>query len=497
MTTTGQLGTLSLGMSETEVDAASIPAPAVKVDWDNNGNYSGTYDYITSEVLSIAWHRGAPDWAGGSETGGATIRVRNYDQKYNPDNAAGPLYGNLLPGRPVHIMATYNGTTYGIFGGYIERIIPLADGGVREAELICVDVFQLWSRRMVYLDAATETINGIGAIRADVLTKLGAAYPVLPAEEGMWAVPAIGQDYHGAVTVLEDLNRVVGSRHAIRPKATPTGSVGWEYFCVSRTNKLSSAVDETITNVHAVNGYEVTGENVINSPVVSYSETLRMPGPPLTLWTAPSLPFVIPVGTTYMTSPTFDTPKFSLAAHATTTGGTATVTTGDCGTMARVRIAATVSNVTVTALTVTGYDSLVATPVTVNSSDAASIAAYGEQSGRGIDSSFLATETLAKALADYLLWRYKDPRKRPTITLAAVFSTILTRELFDVIALTISTLSVNARRFEIVGITGSCNQSHAWEAQITVQEMTEQAGSLSSWFIIGTSVIGGADILAH
>lgn len=473
------------------------PVATVKVDWANNGNYTGTYDTITSDVLSFEWHRGGSDWAGGTQIGGATIRVKNHTGKYNPDNSGGVLYGSLLPGRPVHITAVYSATTYGIFGGYIDRIVPLVGaGGERTAELICVDAFKNASRRQAYLDGSGAVdITSVYDVRSQVATQLGLT-TTLDDQENHYGLASVGWPNRDAIGMLEELNRGYGSRHCILPKSTPTGSVGWEYRPYPRTHKLSTAIDETFANVHAVTGYEVSGENLINSANVAYSVPERdVTASNVLAWTSTNVPFVIPVGTTYTVAPTLDRYYFAQAATVTKTGGTATTTIKSCGTMARISISATVSDVTVTSLSVSGVPSLEIVTGETSSTDSTSITAYGEQSGGTVTSPFLQTETHAKSLADYLLWRYKDPRKRPTITLRQAFPTIISRQLFDVIALTLTALSVSARRFEIVAITGRLGQDHVWSADFTLQETTEQ-GTLTDWFTLGTSALGGTHKLA-
>ena len=478
----------------------AVPVPAVKIDWNANGNYSGTYDDITADVTSFSWQRGSQDWTSGSTVGGATIRVKNATGKYNPGNAGGVLYGNLLPGRPVHITAVYGGTTYGIFGGYIDRIIPLAGQGAREAELICVDAFSRWGKRSVYVDALFSANDTIGDVRAQVLTDLGAASPVIPAGEYVDAIPVLGLDYRAGTTALDELNRAVGTRHVIRPKATPTGSVGWDYFAVARTHRLSATVDETITNVQAVNGYEITADNIINAPNITYSLTTRDPnGAEQVIWSSSAVPFVLTSGMTVYMSPHFDRPYVDILLdyEAVFAGGNITETLVDAGTMARVSLASTGGGTqTVTRVTVTGRPTVDLTPTTVYVRDAASIAVYGWETGPTVDTPFMRTETMARGLGNWMLWRYATHRERPTITLAGSFPTILAREVFDIIALTIVDLSVSARRFEVTTLSGRCAPGGEWSLDMGLLEMTEQQGSLSTWFTLNTSVLNGTHKIA-
>lgn len=76
----------------------------VLVDWDNNGNYTGTYDDITADVKKAEWRNGMrePYQEMGDENV-ATLTLNNVDGKYNPENSSSVLYGNLLPHRRLQI----------------------------------------------------------------------------------------------------------------------------------------------------------------------------------------------------------------------------------------------------------------------------------------------------------------------------------------------------------------------------------------------------------
>ena len=65
----------------------------------------------------------------------ATATVRIDAVQVNPGLAAnpyleGPTKGQLVPGRPVHLYATYSAVDYPLFFGYIERITPDLDAGI-------------------------------------------------------------------------------------------------------------------------------------------------------------------------------------------------------------------------------------------------------------------------------------------------------------------------------------------------------------------------------
>ena len=80
-----------------------------QIDWDNDGSFDTAGDDITSDIISLNTSQGMylnDPVATTAQTGQATIIVKNADLKYTPNFAGSPLYGKLLPNRPVRIVAS-------------------------------------------------------------------------------------------------------------------------------------------------------------------------------------------------------------------------------------------------------------------------------------------------------------------------------------------------------------------------------------------------------
>lgn len=72
----------------------------VLVDWDNDGNFLGTYDDIVDDCLSIQVRRGrdyASQLTGNSTAGTLRATLKNADGKYSPNNVSSPIYGKIRP----------------------------------------------------------------------------------------------------------------------------------------------------------------------------------------------------------------------------------------------------------------------------------------------------------------------------------------------------------------------------------------------------------------
>lgn len=95
--------------------------------------------------------------------------------KFNPRNPSSPLVQQvpgIVPMRPVRVTATYSGTTYGLFYGFIQSASFSMDGTVGKLDVGCVDLF-MWLSRITPRDP--DAIAGSSPTEgADDATLLGA-----------------------------------------------------------------------------------------------------------------------------------------------------------------------------------------------------------------------------------------------------------------------------------------------------------------------------------
>lgn len=124
----------------------AYPTPIVEIAF-TDGPYvvSPTWTDVTSYVRGMEISRGVnDDWQLVAD-GSATVTLSNRDRRFDPFNASGPYYGNLLPRRQIRIRATYAATTYDVFRGFISGWPPeWTDAGYDSTvTLSCFDALQL------------------------------------------------------------------------------------------------------------------------------------------------------------------------------------------------------------------------------------------------------------------------------------------------------------------------------------------------------------------
>jgi hypothetical protein len=152
-----------------------FPTYQFEIDWDNDEVWGEAGHDISARVLDDAGftcERGrdqvrqlAPPAAGRADLGSIDNRSRDY----SPANAAGPLYGNLVPGRSARAQATHDGTTYALWAGIADDIeqmpeekrvaIPLLGTFSRLAgRTVSTALYEGWSTS----DAITVILNKCG-----------------------------------------------------------------------------------------------------------------------------------------------------------------------------------------------------------------------------------------------------------------------------------------------------------------------------------------------
>lgn len=115
----GRMGYFTLGVSALggpDVLASSLPVPS---------NWSA---FTAANVREIHTRRGRTREDQAVQPGTATIVLDNRSGLYDPDNPTGPYlwngYSVLAKGLPLRVRATYSATTYTLWSGYIEDVVP-------------------------------------------------------------------------------------------------------------------------------------------------------------------------------------------------------------------------------------------------------------------------------------------------------------------------------------------------------------------------------------
>lgn len=125
-----------------------------------------TFTDSTSDVKEVSGFRGRDSTLSSMQEGTCHLVLKDTAGKYNPDNPTSPLAGQLLPGRPVQVLSTHLGITYGLFYGVIASLESHPGREERECVIDCVDLFE-------WLNVSYPVIASTGA------TTVGAAISLI------------------------------------------------------------------------------------------------------------------------------------------------------------------------------------------------------------------------------------------------------------------------------------------------------------------------------
>jgi len=131
---------------------------------------------VSNQVDSIRTTRGRTALSDIFQTGTMSLRIIDQNGDFNPMNPASPYYNLLTPMRKVTITATWNGTTYPIFAGYItsyDTTTPRDVGEVVYTTIQAVDGFRLFQNAQITTVATTPAGQTTGTRIGKILDSIG------------------------------------------------------------------------------------------------------------------------------------------------------------------------------------------------------------------------------------------------------------------------------------------------------------------------------------
>ena len=148
------------------------------VDWDaalwaDTPDFTGTYDDISSYVMSYAVVRGQKTELGNTPAGTMELVLNNSSGIFSAVNTAGDLYGLIRPWLPVRFRAVVGVTTYPVYTGFLSRLTCYAHRTRQTAVMYCTDGMDLLARNMVVQNENDRTEATDGAAIEALLNAAG------------------------------------------------------------------------------------------------------------------------------------------------------------------------------------------------------------------------------------------------------------------------------------------------------------------------------------
>jgi hypothetical protein len=193
---------------------------------------------ISDRVNRIETNRGRTALSDQFQTGSMTLRIIDQNGDFNPQNVSGPYYNLLTPMKKVQITATYGGTTYPIFSGYITSYVTTypdeSEADLATTTIQAVDAFRL--AQLAQISTVTGATAGelSGARVNDILDQISwpasqrdidPGLTTLQADPGtnrtaLQALFTVADSEYGAIYVDADNNFVFQDR------GVTAGSIG-------------------------------------------------------------------------------------------------------------------------------------------------------------------------------------------------------------------------------------------------------------------------------
>lgn len=136
------------------------------IDWNGDGDYGDALENVTSRVLGlrsavqINYGRDQARALSAIAPGETDLELNNDDQALSPENTASPLYGNIGPGKALLIQATYAGTTYDLFRGYLDDFTIDPGHDTRSVKVSAVDLLAKFGQVKVHTDLYPVATTG-------------------------------------------------------------------------------------------------------------------------------------------------------------------------------------------------------------------------------------------------------------------------------------------------------------------------------------------------
>ena len=136
------------------------PQITVRIAFGSNPLDTPVWTDVSSYVRAISMQRGRQRELDRIEAGTAHLTLSNQDGRFDPTNSSSPYWPNVKPARRINIRATWAGTTYDLFTGYIENWPPdYPNSQDSTVEIAAVDAFKFFATKKISLSRNQEYSN--------------------------------------------------------------------------------------------------------------------------------------------------------------------------------------------------------------------------------------------------------------------------------------------------------------------------------------------------
>ncbi|MGA2159977.1 MAG: hypothetical protein ABSG90_12260 [Dehalococcoidia bacterium] len=156
----------------------NLPVYKIYVDWDcadwaGVHDFTQSYDDITGDVKHLSISRGKDRDANTYPAATMEMVLNNFAGRYYPTTITGDLVGKIRLWLPVMAQATFNGTTYTLFYGFLNRITAYPIKDKQNIYFYATDGIDLLTKTIVVQDMDHKTVMSDGEAVHQVLNAAG------------------------------------------------------------------------------------------------------------------------------------------------------------------------------------------------------------------------------------------------------------------------------------------------------------------------------------
>ncbi|GAA4226116.1 hypothetical protein GCM10022254_10050 [Actinomadura meridiana] len=393
---------------------------SVGMDWDGDGYDPGDDDItgraLMRSTLQAEFGRDKARALMPMTSGRASAELDNIDRALSPDNAASPLVGRILPGRPFRIQARLDGTTYTLFDGHGDDYTVQARIDQRSVDFGALDAIA----KLKDIEISTQLYAGIrtGTALGYVLDAIGWPDDQRDLDPGATIIRWWWEEATDAYKAITDLLLSEG------PGAVIHADAGGKIVFRDRHHRLLNAASITPQITFDPDdgvGFEDLKQDVgwadIINVVALKVEELDPASFPETVWESPDVRSIA-ASTTLEITVTLDDPATDLDVAFTTLAGTVTGSiVQDSGQTLTLKLTPGASAAAVSDLVVTGRPVTVARTYQVTGQDDTSIGRYGKRNPFDKQGPWAGVRD-AEAIADLVLGARAERLPVVTVTMS-------------------------------------------------------------------------------
>ena len=226
---------------------------------------------VSDQLDQIQTTRGRNASADQFQAGTLTMRIVDQNGDFNPQNVTGPYYGLLSPMRKVQITATYSGTTYPIFSGYItgyNTITPKFVGDVVYTTITAIDGMRLLSNALVTTITGSVAGEDSGTRVGRILDSVGWPTSLRSIQTGNTTVQADPGTQRNALAAIQTVQTTEYGAFYIDPNGIATFKN--RKYCTSTPANTPTVFNDNGTNISYYNAMWLLNDaQVVNQAAIT------------------------------------------------------------------------------------------------------------------------------------------------------------------------------------------------------------------------------------